>query len=527
MANSSQVFTDEDKRLLQDLLLTNPDDELRRIEATHGGLLTDSFRWILDNAEFREWHSNSQSQLLWIKGSPGKGKTMLMIGIVKELLQQVQSRPSQSLAYFFCQVTDPRLNKATSILRSLIYMLVRQQPHLITHLRERYDIDPKLFESEHAFYCLSAIFDKMVQNSTKATVFLLIDALDECETGLPELLQFITATKSTLSIQVKWVVSSRNRVDIEQALDFANGKNKLSLELNAVHISNAIAAYIDYRLSQLTVLQRNKVLLEHVKKQLLQKSDGTFLWVALVVQEMQKFARLAPMIKLLERTPQGLAQLYGQMLQQIQSLEEQDRESCILILSIITLGYRPLHLRELGCLAGLHEKQYGSDNLEDIVGMCGSLLAIREDYVYLIHQSAKDYLSVSAVIFPSGSSAVHHRIFSESLQNLSAKLRRNIYSLDDPGISISKISHFRPDPDPFVDLRYSCTYWLDHLSEAISTSAGQLDVILDFFRKHLLHWLECLSLIGEMRHGILALRKLFHQQQVSESKYYLTRTCLT
>ncbi|KAL2846711.1 hypothetical protein BJY01DRAFT_247138 [Aspergillus pseudoustus] len=84
----------------------------------------DSFQWVLSNAEFQRWRSDHQCQLLWIKGNPGKGKTMLMIGIINELLQQIQSQPSQSMAYFLCQATDPRLNNATSILRSLIYMLI-------------------------------------------------------------------------------------------------------------------------------------------------------------------------------------------------------------------------------------------------------------------------------------------------------------------------------------------------------------------------------------------------------------------
>ncbi|KAL4863058.1 hypothetical protein BDV12DRAFT_33997 [Aspergillus spectabilis] len=520
--NVKTDFTGEDKACLRDLRVADPETERRRIEATKGGLLDDSFRWVLDNAEFQKWRSNHQSQLLWIKGDPGKGKTMLMIGIINELVQQIHSQPSQSIAYFLCQATDPRLSNATSILRSLIYMLIRQQPRLISHLREKYDTDPKLFEGVNTFYSLSAIFENMIQDSTQAITYLLLDALDECETDLFDLLKLIGRTKTMPGVQVKWIVSSRNREDIEQELEIGDEETKLSLELNAHHISDAVAAYINHKVSWLKALQRNKILLEQVKEKLFRKSDGTFLWVALMVQEMQKCRRSAAMVELLERTPRGLIPLYDRMLQQMQLLEGADRELCILVLSIVTLGYRPLHLHELCLVAGLHKQQYGLDDLKDIVGMCGSFLTIRDDYVYLIHQSVKDYLGdvrVAATIFPSEPSAIHHRIFRESLQNLPAKLHRNIYNLnlDDPGISVSEIETFRPDPDPLSDLRYSCTYWLDHLSEAFSTSADQLNAILDFFRKHLLHWLESLSLIGEMRHGILALRKLVHQQQKEDS----------
>ncbi|KAL3468788.1 hypothetical protein BJX99DRAFT_265822 [Aspergillus californicus] len=407
------VFTDEDKACLRDLLVTDPEAERRRIEATKGGLLDGSFQWVLRSAGFQKWHSSSQSQLLWIKGDPGKGKTMLMIGIINELSQQIH------------------------ILRSVIYMLVQQQPHLISRLRQRYDTNPNLFESANAFYSLSAIFESMIQVCTQATTFLLIDALDECESGLSDLLKLIAKTKSMLAAQVKWIVSSRNREDIEQELEIGGEQIKLSLELNATQITDAVA--------------RNGILLEQVKENLLQMSDGTFLWVALVVQEMQKCRRSAAMVELLERTPQGLIPFYDRMLQQIQLLEGADRELCILVLSIVTLGYRPLHLQELCLIAGLQKQQYGLSDLKDI--------------------------------------------------------------LDNPGISVSEIAPFRPNPDPLLDLRYSCTYWLDHLLEVLPTSADQLNPILDFLRKHLLHWLESLSLVSEMRHGILALKKLVHQQQ--------------
>jgi hypothetical protein len=476
----------------------------------------------LGNAEFQKWHSNDQSQLLWIKGDPGKGKTMLMVGIINELLQQVQSQPSQSIAYFLCQANDPRLNNATSILRSLIYMLVRQQPHLITHLRERYDTDPKLFESGNAFYSLSAIFDRMVQSSTSATIFLLIDGLDECDFELPELLRFITTTRSILSVQVKWVVSSRNRDDIEQALEFDDSKGKLSLELNAQHIFNAVAAYIDYRVPQLTILRKKETLLEQVKGQLRQKSEGTFLWVSLVVQEMQKCQLLSEMIELLETAPRGLTPFYDRMLLQIQHLEQLKRESCMLVLSVVTLGFRPLHLRELCLLAGVVKQQHGFDDLENIIAICGSFLTIRDDHVYLVHQSAKDYLSDnkgSAAIFPSGHFATHQRLYRVSLRHLSTRLRRNIYNLENPATLASEIPTPPPGRDPLIDLRYSCTYWLDHFLEATSTSASvntskEYKIVSDFFKKHLLHWLESLSLIGKILHGIWALESLVHLQQV-------------
>jgi hypothetical protein len=517
-----KVFTDEDNRCLAELLLTNPDDDRRRIEETKGGLLNDSFCWILDNSEFQQWRDSPHSRLLWIKGDAGKGKTMLMIGIIKELLQHVQAESSQSFSYFMCQGTDSRLNNATAVLRGLIYMLISQQPPLISHLRKKYDHEGrKLFEDTNAFYSLSTVFEQTIQDSKAGSTYLIVDGLDECEVDLPELLKLVTKATSMPSAVVKWIVSSRNRDDIEQILGLNHKDSKLSLELNADHISHAVETYIDYKISQLILLQHEEAPQEQVRNQLRQKSDGTFLWVALVVQDLQKCRLLGDVSQVLEKTPKGLTPLYNRMLRQIKQLQDQHRDLCFLVLSIVILAFRPLNLLEMCHLSGMHEKVSDVEDLERAVGMCGSLLTIRDGFIYFVHQSAKDHLNghSSAVIFPMGRSKTHYNIFSQSLQALSTTLRRNIYDLQNADVTVSDIVAVRPDPDPLASLWYSCVFWLDHILEvdpSISDNTKLTDngVILTFFTRHFLYWLESLSLIGEVSHGILMLRKLLHREQV-------------
>src|ERR1700723_1862639 len=394
------VMTDEDHHCLADLLLTDPRNEKTRIERTKGGLLNDSFRWILGNSEFQRWREDKKSQLLWIKGDAGKGKTMLMIGIIDELQLQV-ARPGKSsatevLSYFLCQGTDSRLNTATAILRSIIYLLASEQPFLISHLRKKYDhAGRKLFEDSSAFYCLSDIFRQMVQDPKLTAAYLVVDALDECEEGLPQLLDLITWTASAQSSCIKWIVSSRNRDDIEQWLGFDDSHIRLSLELNADHISHAVDVYINFKVSQLILLRNNKALREQVQDQIRQKSDGTFLWVALVFEELRGALR-RNLSKVLNRLPKGLTPLYDRMIKQIQQLEYDYPQLCLLTLATAALAYRPLHMLEIRSLTGLQEEAPNLEDLERIINMCGSFLTIRDNHVYFIHQSAKDYLTMNA-----------------------------------------------------------------------------------------------------------------------------------
>ena len=226
-------------------------------------MLRDSYKWILDYADFKRWrdHTDDQSRLLWIKGDPGKGKTMLLIGIIDELEQEVArlrqaappsdppaSRPTV-LSYFFCQGTNSSLNNATAVLRGLVYLLAAQQPSLAARLRDEYGREGnKLFEGDNAFTALSGILERMLGDSSLARAYVVVDALDECENGLQQLLKLIVA--STSGSRVKWIVSSRNRPEIEEPLEFA-GHRALSLELNRKSIAAAVDFYICHKVSLL------------------------------------------------------------------------------------------------------------------------------------------------------------------------------------------------------------------------------------------------------------------------------------
>ncbi|WPJ60798.1 hypothetical protein SMAC4_09902 [Sordaria macrospora] len=101
-----QKMSEKDQQCLKHLRITDPRDDKVRIERTKGGLLQDSYRWVLKNADFQQWHDDPQHRLLWIKGDPGKGKTMLLCGIINELEQDNTANARHcNVAYFFCQAT--------------------------------------------------------------------------------------------------------------------------------------------------------------------------------------------------------------------------------------------------------------------------------------------------------------------------------------------------------------------------------------------------------------------------------------
>lgn len=519
---------DLDQMCIRDLRLTDPRDDKRRIEATKGGLYREASNWIFNHDDFQRWKNSDDARLLWIKGDPGKGKTMLLITIVDELerkLKQAEESPGgpTAVSYFFCQGTSKDLNNATAVLRGLIYLLAVQHPPLILHLRESYDhAGSKLFDDSNSFFALSKVLESMLRDKSLARAYVIIDALDECLADQERLIKLIIHNVTATS-PVKWIISSRNRPGIEQDLKIESSGMKLSLELaqNAEQISQAVNAYIDFKIQELKQLQDNHDLRNKIRDILRRKANGTFLWVALVTKELEK-AKTWRILKVVKKAPAGLHDLYNAMMAQIQQQEE-DWELCQLVLSAATIAYRPLHLTELSIVSGLPKDISANTNhIREVVDMCGSFLTVPDDnFVYIIHQSAKDYLSskASSTIFSSGPTDVHLAIFSRSLQAMQEILNRDIYNLRDPGLTIKELKI--PDPDPLAAMRYSCVYWANHFCDSYNSNRPKDQVgphaepVFAFLRQYFLCWLEALGLMRHIGDGVLSMIRLESLLKVS------------
>ncbi|KAK6524862.1 hypothetical protein TWF281_011763 [Arthrobotrys megalospora] len=523
---------------LWELRTTDPRDDKRRIEETKGGLLKDSYKWILENPDFQRWYSDDNYRILWISGDPGKGKTMLLCGIIDEL--ENLATTSFYLSYFFCQATDQRINSATAVLRGLIYLLVLQQQSLTSHIQKRCGQAGKgQFDDINSWYVLSDIFTDILHDlarepssesgsesgsettqETANTICLVIDALDECVSDLDrDRLLGLVAEHVSNSPRIKWVVSSRNWPNIERQLALpTNIGSRLSLELNASLVSHAVETYIRYKVLQFWPIKHDKEFQNQICKQLIEKADGTFLWVALVLEDLRTlqgaYQYKMDVLKKLEEIPGGLPQLYSRMLARINNLPGDNPRLCRIILATIALAYRPLQLTELPTLTELGNDSTNTNILGVLVSDCGSFLTLRKGTIYFIHQSAKDFLieaAPSTIFSPGGPERIHYSMFSSSLQAMSKTLRRNIYNLPEPGFQIDNLK--TPDPDPLSIIRYSCTYWQAHLREGITGDSyfrnnDDYNSTMSFLQKHFLYWLEALSLMGLLSESVKTIESL-------------------
>ncbi|KAL7959002.1 hypothetical protein V8C34DRAFT_323579 [Trichoderma compactum] len=343
--------------------------------------------------------NHSSCQLLWIKGHAGTGKTMLLMGIIRSL-EKRQDFCAPGISCFLCQGTDVALNNATAALRSLVWMLVVEQPHLISHLRQK----------SERFFALSKVLLGMLDDPELSPILFVVVALDECDRakpGLNELLGLIS-TSIRRSDKVKWLLSSRPEID----LTLLRGKR------------GPPTSY------------------EHL------------LWVSLAFQHIETVIGEYT-IQYLKAMPPGLLKLYDHMMTRIENVEETNPEDCKKVLVCAVLAFRPITLPELAALSGMSHNMTMA-----AIELCGSFLATREDTVYLIHQSAKDYLSNNFNrIHSSGIAQGHVDIGRRSIGAMVKVLKQNMYDLDN-GFKPENMEP--PQPDPLASIRYSCVVWADH-----------------------------------------------------------------
>ncbi|KAF5614963.1 wd40 repeat protein [Fusarium sp. NRRL 25303] len=484
---------------MADLFITDPRDDKARIKDAKGGLLNQSCAWLINHETFQDWYQDDSKRLLWLKGDPGKGKTMLMIGLIEELEGRLRAMGDKEsctkpiLCYYFFEGTKSERSNATVMLRALMWLLVSQKNSLGKHLvGESGKTISKVISGPNAFTALSNVFQRILKDSNLPAVYILIDALDECNRGLEQVLSFINQSSS--HPHVKWIVSGRNEDIIVSSLQpCATTKREaygidnytcrlfLSLEDNEKAVSLQVDDYINQHMADIKVLRANDTLRQNVRDVLRDRSQGTFLWVHLAIKELKN---AKDVLSKLENLPTGLGSLYKQIMDHLKG--HPDSEDSLKILSTVILTFRPLHVLELWRLCGFpDEAGFDADVIKGFV------------------------------LFPQGKSICHADIAKASLETMTRVLKENVYDVPDAhgtpqyNLLIKEIPV--PATNPLFPVRYLCSHWIAHLLKVdgivFLRDGGFLH---EFMKNCLIYWLEAVGLLGETMIVYQSLQRLEH-----------------
>jgi ankyrin repeat protein len=164
-------------KCLRSLFVTDPEDDRATYISFKGRAVTGTCTWLLQNQTFRAWRDpKSQSELLWLCGGPGTGKTMISIFLTEEL----EKLPSVVLLYYFCEGRNAKRNNAANILRGLIYLLLRQRPNLMEKVLPDFEAQDEALFSPDSIESMWRIFESMIRDPQTGPVFCVIDGMDEC-----------------------------------------------------------------------------------------------------------------------------------------------------------------------------------------------------------------------------------------------------------------------------------------------------------------------------------------------------------
>lgn len=413
---------------LRDMRVSNPLDVLAQVQDQKGRRVGSTCEWILEREEFTRWAMSDTAQLLRLIGSPGIGKTMMSTFLFEKLKAKVEKAPEKAFVYFFCDDKDQSRKTPTAILRSLVWQLLLQrnklfQPHVQPDFEKHEDnyVFKNLFND---FYPLWRIFNAMLQDEQTGEVFILIDALDECErttrqTLLRAIARLFQPLPTATAGKFKFFITCRP--DIDDIEDELRGVGE-ALRMDSALINDDLSEYIDTKVDELAKRKDySSPIKTKVQEALKREAGGTFLWVSLMVTELSRpHVRKLQVETMLQNLPHGLEETYSAILDQVPT---ENREPAQFILRCMAAAYRPLTKSEIQAAyatwkTGLLKRGEDLELYSDILSVCSSILFVGSDgdeTLNFCHQSVKDFLlqqtSAATAWYHSTNSEAHLQIF--------------------------------------------------------------------------------------------------------------------
>jgi hypothetical protein len=181
------------------------------------------------------------------------------------------------------------------------------------------------------------------------------------------------------------------------------------------------------------------------------------------------------------------------------------------LLRTLVLLEKPVSVLALAHLMGIMEIDE-IQQIEDDVRALRSVLLISDapgserfsGTVSTFHPSFRDFLvdprRCSDEHFLVRPSEHQHELLHRCLQLLNGHLRHDMCGIRNPGLTnaeIQDLSERLTQPIP-ESVRYACGFWQVHLVACDALAESVSAALLALCTNHLLHWLEALSLLGEL-----------------------------
>jgi hypothetical protein len=474
------------------------------LAGTREQLLLDLMAWFDDRDSSRE-------RVFWLNGLAGTGKTTVARTIATRAHEQ-----GRLAATFFFSRNIAATRAPSAILPTIAYQLAHYQQAFRSSVCMAIASDEAVGTRVIAAQA-NILFDKIaLVGVSNEPLLIVLDALDECyvegscEGGdaIPLLL-----TKLGSLPHVKFLITSRVEDTIKRMFDRMT--NQLALhDIEADIVQGDIHLYFEHCLTSLAHARKlplpfptNGALDELVKR-----AGTLFIYAATVVKWVSD-PKAEPTLRLQQVLEQDIDEvayqhrkldgMYTQILVQAAetSGNPKPHERALgKILSAIVLLQEPMPPSALAVLVD-EEKRTSAI----LLLLSAVLLVDDEAPVRLFHPSFPDFITneercTDDRFFVSRSEG-HLRLATQCLEIMNDGLCQDICDIQDPSLSNRAVADLEERLARAVpsELRYACQYWHIHLQHAgVFSDSGLLAVLETFCTRHLLHWVEVLSLLNKL-----------------------------
>ncbi|RGP79318.1 ankyrin repeat-containing domain [Fusarium longipes] len=451
---------------------TGEGSELEKHISSH---LEGTSQWLIDSSVFQQWHGGNDHGILWIRGVPGTGKSVLAAKLVAHLASE--DRP---VLHFFFRHTIQSNHRPESALRDWLAQILPFSPELQLALKDLAfgDKGPET-ASDIPMAELWDLLQLALRSIPRA--YVVVDALDEMDHEVMEqFLHLLDQLGNLHPERVKLIITSRPIATIEKIV---RNLRLLDIRLSNDLIAPDIKMYLRHRLDQISMASESR---EAIVAELLEKADGLFLYAKLAMDTIRglETPNYETVTETLAKTPVDLSAIYSNILREHMARMELPEGFSILVLQLVTHAIRPLRLLEIADLIKATKPEYSHDigALKNHVRTsCGPLLEIIPDEtVRVVHHSLTEYLfglnrSLSdhdIPVFQSG--PVHNVLAQLCLSYLQAGCLDTVEFVETMPDKTSRetLTHVKnPEVSPFM--YYAATNWPLHMTKSFSQGFPQ------------------------------------------------------
>ena len=490
-------------------------------------------------ADLEAWAEDDlSSKVYWLVGMAGTGKSTIL-----HTLCEILDRKNMLGGSFFCSRGSENTHNARLIVPMIAYSLASTSPCIKSEVVKAIEEDPKL--AEPTYNNLVDQFNRLIHNPIQLSVgnaiktykIIVIDAVDEC-TDLrlvSSLIQLFLNSASTIPLKV--FIASRDEPLIRHAFTSLPGLRSAYYlhEADKDVVKGDIQIYLETSLAEIKADHGHTMDSWPPQSEistLLDRSGTLFVYAAtairFIAQGNQFYkSRLSAManrdVKPSTLQTSDIDDLYKYILHQAcDSKAESEVIPMRELVSIIVFLRKPLPIQAISSLLGIDACLYLSP-LTSVIHVPTN----EEAAVTPFHASFCDFLTdptrclckcnpLFCALVPSEG---HEMLALRCLEQMNHLLKYNLCEVPiESTISCRGMTNSPDDSRKIPEvLKYSCIYWASHFCEAQLPGVDLIDALDTFLHKHLLHWIECLSVLGELQTGISSLKNAATALSVSDS----------